>query len=110
MGDKGDKGDNNGTVTTTMTPRKVSTPTATTSDVLVNDDNSIIASSVAPPFIAELRGYEAFKNQQKKMRATTPRKASTPTAATMEDPINPYFSNAANSRAPPSRRPKEFLK
>ena len=53
-------------VITAMTPREVSTPTATTADVLVNDDNNIIASSVAPPFIAELQGYEAFKNQQKR--------------------------------------------
>ena len=97
-------------VITAMTPREVSTPTATTADVLVNDDNNIIASGVAPPSIAELQGYEAFKNQQKKTRVTTPRKASTPTAATMEVLINADNSTAATSRGPPSRRHKAFVK
>ena len=50
-------------VTTAMTPRKVSTPTATTTDVLVDDDDNIAASSASPPSIADFRHYKALKNQ-----------------------------------------------
>ena len=44
-----------------MTPRKTSAPTVTTTDVIVNEDKRITASSGAQPYIAEFRRYKAFK-------------------------------------------------